>query len=112
MAMIKGITVTLYEKRKTGEDPFGHPIYEERRTEVDNVLVAPATTSEILDTLNLTGKKAVYNLAIPKGDRHTWQDNRVDFFGNSWRVIGFPQKGIDANIPLDWNEKWMVERYE
>ena len=27
--MIKGITVTLYEKKETGKDPFGHPVYEQ-----------------------------------------------------------------------------------
>ena len=43
---------------------------------------------------------------------HTWQDCRVDFFGQSWRVIGLPQQGIDENIPGAWNQKWMVERYE
>lgn len=78
---------------------------------MENVLVYPASVLEILDMQNLTGKKAVYNLAIPKGDTHTWQDNRVEFFGTSWRVIGFPQMGIEENVPLDWNQKWMVERY-
>lgn len=109
--MIRGITVTLYERKETGTDEFNHPIYTETEYQVENVLVAPATITEILDTLNLTGKKAVYNIAIPKGDSHTWEDNRVDFFGESWRVIGLPQRGIEENIPLDWNEKWMVERY-
>ena len=75
------------------------------------VLGAPASTTEILDTLNLTGKKAVYNIAIPKGDNHTWQDCRVDFFGMSWQVIGFPQQGIEENIPLEWNQKWQVALY-
>ncbi len=112
MAMIKGITVTLYEREKTGEDPFGKPVYKEYPVEVENILVAPTSATEVLDTLNLTGKKAVYNIAIPKGDEHTWKDNRVDFLGASWRVIGLPQRGIDENIPLDWNDKWMVERYE
>ena len=60
---------------------------------------------------HLTGKKAVYNIAIPKGDQHIWEDNRVDFFGESWHVLSFPQQGIDEMIPLDWNQKWMVERY-
>lgn len=112
MAMIKGITVTLYEKIESGTDEFNHPVYTEREYRVENVLVAPASVTEILDTLSLTGKKAVYNIAIPKGDTHTWEDNRVDFFGESWHVIGLPQRGIEENIPLDWNEKWMVERYE
>lgn len=111
MAMIKGITVTLYEKEKINEDPFGKPIYKETPTKVENVLVAPTNTQEVLDALNLTGKKAVYTIAIPKGDKHTWKDNKVEFFGEIWKVIGFPQQGIEQNIPLEWNQKWMVERY-
>ena len=110
--MIKGIPVMLYERTLSGTDEFDHPVYTETPTMVENVLVAPASTTEVLDTLNLTGKKAVYNIAIPKGDDHTWQDCRVDFFGQSWRVIGLPQQGIDENIPGPWNQKWMVERYE
>ena len=51
MAMIKGITVTLYEKEKINEDAFGKPIYKETPIKVKNVLVAPTNTSEILDTL-------------------------------------------------------------
>ena len=109
--MIHGTKVVLYERKISGKDGFGHPKYEETPVTVENVLVAPATTTEILDTYNVTGKKAVYNIAIPKKDNHTWQDCRVDFFGESWKVIGFPQQGIDENIPGDWNQKWMVERY-
>lgn len=111
MAMIKGITVILHEKREIGKDEFNHPIYEEQAATVENVLVAPVGVSEILDMQNLTGKKAVYNIAVPKGDTHIWKDSRVEFFGEMWRVIGFPQMGIEANIPLDWNQKWTVERY-
>ena len=109
--MIKGITVTLYEKEKKGEDPFGNPIYEEYPVEVENVLVAPASATEVLDSLNITGRKAVYNIAIPKGDDHVWDGNRVEFFGSMWQVISFPQHGIEENIPLEWNDKWMVEKY-
>lgn len=84
MAMIKGITVTLYEKEKINEDPFGKLIYKETPTKVENVLVASTNTQEVLDALNLTGKKAVYTIAIPKGDKHTWKDNKVEFF---WRNL-------------------------
>lgn len=112
MALIKGIAVYLYEKNETGRDEFNHSIYKETKVKVENVLVAPASTTEILDMQNLTGRKAVYNLAIPKGDKHTWENNRVEFFGEMWKVIGFSQMGIEENIPLSWNQKWMVERYE
>ena len=110
-SMIKGIPVILYEKTVIGKDEFDHPLYREIPVTIENVLVAPASTTELLDALNLTGKKAVYNIAIPKGDNHTWQDCRVDFFGMSWQVIGFPQQGIEENIPLEWNQKWHPNRW-
>lgn len=111
MAKIKGITVTLISKQQTGTDPFGAPIYTETETEVENVLVAPTSTTEVLDRLALTGRKAVYTLAIPKGDTNAWENQEVRFFGERWRVFGIPEQGIDDLIPLDWNKKVTVERY-
>ena len=108
---MRGITVTLYTKTETGADAFHAPIYTETPVQVDNVLVAPASTTEILDNVNLYGRKAVYTLAIPKGDTHDWENVRVDFFGQSWRTFGFPTEGIEHLIPLSWNRKVMVERY-
>lgn len=110
--MIKGITVKLYEKVETGEDEFGHPIYEEVAVEVENVLVGEPTTDDITTTQDLTGKVVVYTLGIPKGDKHDWKDRRVEFFGEMFRTIGFPIQGIEENIPLSWNKKIKVERYE
>ncbi len=96
---------------KTGTDPFGNPIYEEIDIDVENVLVSPTSTDDIVNQLTLTGKKAVYTLAIPKGDTNDWEDKEVKFFGKRWRTFGFPIEGIEDLIPLDWNKKVMVERY-
>lgn len=121
MAIIKGISVILYEHEEPDEsdsgavpevDPFGKETYPEVPVQVDNVLVAPATAQEILDTVNLYGKKAVYTLAIPKGDTHEWEDHRVHFFNQDWHTFGIPLQGIECDIPLDWNMKVTVERYE
>ena len=111
MGRIRGITVILLDKAQTGTDPFGAPVYSETEIPVDNVLVAPSTVDDITSTEQLYGKKAVYTLAVPKGDAHTWQDRKVRFFGETWHVIGYPQEGIEENIPLGWNAKWTVERY-
>lgn len=111
MAKLKGITVTLYDKTQTGTDGFGDPVYQETAVDVDNVLVYPTSSTEVLETTNLYGKKAVYTLAIPKGDEHDWEDKKVSFFDEDWRTFGIPTKGIEDNIPLDWNTKVMVERY-
>ena len=112
MAMIKGITVKLLNRVQTGTDAFNRPIYTETEIDIDNVLVAPLSTSEVLDTLNLTGHKAQYQLAIPKGDTHEWENQRVKFFGQTWQVISSPLMGIEANIPLEWNAKIRVEKID
>ena len=111
---MRGITITLYEREQSGTDLFNRPEYTETPVEVENVLVAPVTPGgeEVLDTLDLTGRKAVYTLAIPKGDTHRWEGCRVEFFGETWQVIGKPTQGIEELIPLSWNKKVTVEQIE
>src|SRR5690625_4737866 len=101
MTMIKGITVTLINKKEVGRDPFNKPIYEEVAVDVDNVLVSPTSKDDIVNQLNIDGKKAVYTLAIPKDDNKDWEDAEVFFFGRRWRAFGIPIQGIDHLIPLD-----------
>lgn len=110
--MFKGIPVILLEKAQSGVDGFGAPIYSETAVTVENVLVAPASAEDVVDTMNLTGRRALYTLAIPKGDSHSWEGQRVQFFGQTWRVHGLPLSGIDALVPGQWNTKVQVERYE
>lgn len=112
MTMIKGITVKLYEETKVGYDGFGQPIFEETPVEVENVLVTPTTSEDLVTEQDLYGKTSVYTLAIPKGDDHNWKNKRVEFFGQIFRTFDDPIKGIDDLIPLDWNTKVKVERYE
>lgn len=115
MAMIKGVTVTLIVKTQTGTDDFGAPVWETAEVQVDNVLVGQPATEEVTDTLNLHGKKLEYVLGIPKGDEHVWSDTEVILpkpFEGRFRTIGFPTAGIEKNIPLDWNKKVRLERYE
>ena len=69
---MKTITVTLYEKTAIGEDAFHKTIWGETPVNVSGVLFAPSSAQEILDSTNLYGKKAIYTLAIPKGDTHVW----------------------------------------
>ena len=107
--MLRGITVTLWERTENGVDAFNKPRYDETVVQVKNVLVTPAgeTGSELLS------READYTLAIPKGDAHRWETGcRVEFFGDSFRIIGKPTKGIEALIPLSWNMKVRVQRIE
>ncbi|HEM2826345.1 TPA: hypothetical protein U0650_001289 [Streptococcus suis] len=111
MTKIKGVPVVLIDKQVIGNDSFGHPKTADVEIVVENVLIAPASTEDITNQINLTGKKVEYTLAIPKGDTNQWENREVCFFGQRWRTIGLPLEGLEHLIPLDWNKKVMVERY-
>ena len=112
MSKIKGITITLIDKVEVKKDPFGNPVFQDVEIQVDNVLVSPTSTDDIVNNLELEGKKSVYTLAIPKGNTNVWEGKEVRFFGAKWRVFGNTMQGIEHLIPLDWNKKVMVEAYE
>ena len=104
--------MTLWEKTQTGTDPLGAPVYATVAEQVDDVIVAPASSQEILDATNLYGKKAVYTLGIPKDDTHDWTDRKVPIWGKDYKTFGVPLKGIDDIVPGKWNLKVTVARYE
>ena len=108
--LIHGITVKLYNKVQSGTDALNHPVYTFTETDVENVLIEPLSAQEISDALDLTGRKAVYRLCLPKGDDHDWRDKTVEFFGKKFRTIGDEQEWIEDMVPLAWNKKIMVER--
>lgn len=112
MGLIKGITIQLFEKTQTGTDNFGAPVYSETSKDVANVLIRPISEEDATETLNLTGKKIVYELCIPKGDSNEWTNRKVGFFGDYFRTVGIPIELIESMVPLDWNKKVKVERFE
>lgn len=107
---LKGITVKLYTEVDSGKDELNRTIYTPLAVDVDNVLVGSPSEQEITDVMNLTGRKCIYVLGIPKGDTNDWTDKEVSFFGETFRTIGSPIQGIDAMIPMEWNKKVRCER--
>lgn len=110
--MLKGIDITLYTKKEIGEDDFHAAIYEENPEIIHNVLIGEPSTEEITTELQLYGRHLAYTLALPKGDAHDWNNVRVSFFGQDFRTYGSVTQGIESMIPLCWNKKVKVERYE
>lgn len=108
---MRGMTVQLAVKTKTGVDEFNSPVYSETLVDVNDVLVGQPSTDDLVTTLELTGKHIAYVLGIPKGDTHEWIDTDVIIWGERFRTIGFPQTGIQENIPLRWGKNVKVERY-
>lgn len=112
MILIQGITVLLINRVKIGENPLGKPIYEDKPIEVKNILVAPATADDLVNVSDLEGRKTIYTIAIPKGDTNIWENQRVKFFNKTWKVITEAEEGIESMMPLAWNKKYKVERYD
>lgn len=110
--ILKGETVTLIVKEQTGLDDADRPIYTETEVQVENVLIGQPTTDELTTEMNLSGRRIAYVLGIPKGDTHDWENTTVRFWGKTYRTIGSPMRGVEANIPLSWGMNVKVESYE
>ena len=111
---IVGTAVQLEVKTEKGKDALNHAVYEKEWVTVEDVLIGEPSADDISNSLSLYGKKVAYVLAIPKGDTHVWEDAAVilpEPFVGEYKVIGFPTAGIEANLPLRWNKKVLVERY-
>lgn len=73
------------------------------RETVENVLIGqPSAETEFGMTV------PAYVIGIPKGDAHVWTDRKMRFFGQIFRSIGFPEQGIEQNIPLCWGQNLRV----
>lgn len=108
---MKGTTIQLVEDIVVEYDPFGAPVTQQQLVDIDDVLVGQPTTQEVVDTMQVYGKRIEYVLGIPKGDSHKWEDATVYIWGKPYRTIGYPITGEQANIPLRWGMNVRVERY-
>ena len=113
--MIKTITVRLYSPVVATPpvyDDFGDPVTTETHVDVPGVLVYPTTADAIVTDLQIYGKRSIYELCIPKGDTHSWEDKFVEFFGKRFHVFTPEIEYIEENEPLRWNKKVRVECIE
>lgn len=108
---MKGMTIQLVKQTIVGYDEFKAPIYSEELVDVEDCLVGQPSADDITNTLALYGKKIEYTVGIPKGDTNDWTDAIVVIWGQRYRTVGYPQTGIQANIPLRWGQNIKVERY-
>lgn len=108
---MKTVTVQIAVKTQTGTDPFGAPIETEELIDVPGCLVGQPTSDQIVQAMELYGKKIAFTIGVPKGDTHVWTDTDVIIWGERFRTVGFPETGIQENIPLKWGQNVKVERY-
>ena len=107
-----GESIVLYNRVQVGTDAFNRPIYEDAAETIENVLIGAPSSEDVLNEMNLSGRRIAYTLAIPKGDVHSWDGVTVGFWGKRFRTIGDATQGIEHLIPLAWNKKVNVELYE
>lgn len=107
---MKTVTIQLVKKTETGTDPFGMPIMSEELIDVPGCLVGQPSTDQVTATLELFGKHIAYVVGVPKGDTNEWVDTEVVIWGDRYRTIGYPETGIQGNIPLNWGKNVKVER--
>ena len=110
---MKGITVVLNVETASGTDPFGEATKTVEHINVNDVLVGEPSSDDVTNALALYGAKVAYKLALRKGDTHEWEGNTVTLpapFEGTYHVVGAPTAGIEANIPLRWNKKVLIER--
>ena len=115
MALLQGQTITLIDLVQIGVDDFNAPVFQEVPVAVDNILICPVSTDSVAgesaaEVLELWGKRAVYDLLIPKGDNHIWEDREVEFFGHRWKTFGFVLQWPEHLTPGAWCKKVKVER--
>lgn len=108
---MKTTTVQLAVKTEGAPDPFGMPTETEELIDIPGCLVGQPSTDDIAQTMEMYGKKIAYVVGVPKGDEHSWVDTDVIIWGERFRTIGYPETGIQGNIPLKWGQNVKVERY-
>ena len=113
-SIVKGLTVTLYEKTELSVDDFGQKTYTEEPVEVNNVFIQPVADDGITSNLEIAGTHNAYVLHIPKGDAHKWEDSIV-YLPEPYnlKVKTYTSGMIYRNdlVPLDWNKQIKAEIY-
>lgn len=102
MSLIQGERVTVIRPNVT-RDELGEPTYgEPGREDVENVVVAPGSTSD-LDASRPDGVTVDYTLCFPKTYEEDLVGCSVEVRGTGYAVVGDPQRYTPENVPGDWN---------
>ena len=111
--MIVGETVGVLSKQKVGVDALNSPIFDwVSEGDVEDVLVAPGSTSDVEGSIRPDGVEVVFTLHWTKADVRSLKGKRVKVRGESFAVIGDPQPFTDANTPGVWNRPVQVSEVD
>ena len=106
---MRGETVVVEDLVPDGKDRYGKPQYATLDIEVENVLVAPGATDDVIDS-NRDGVTVAYTLYFPKTYTGDLEGRKVRVRGEPFDVIGSPRPYPVETTPTDWNRKAEVEK--
>lgn len=101
--MLVGETVTVTQKTVVGHDEFNNAIYSEKKTDVGDVLVAPGTDSDVIESTRPDGTEVNYTLYFPKTFTGKLENELVKVRGEWLDVVGCPDRFDDSVCPTRWN---------
>jgi hypothetical protein len=105
IALIKGETVTVLIRTKTGTDDFNADVCTEAPVDVANVLVSPAyprSVDYIAASNRPENTKVVFSLHFPKTFNDALDGLEIVVRGERCRVVGSPRPYTTDNVPGDW----------
>ncbi|MCD4549679.1 hypothetical protein [Schaalia sp. lx-260] len=104
--MIHGETITILACRTAGEDDFNEMTVEWMiEGDVENVLVAPASTRDLDGSIRPDGDALEIQLHFPKTYTASLRAKRVRVRGEVYDVVGNPIAYQIANTPTPWNRQ-------
>ena len=108
--LLEGETVVVIHRAEVGRGAGNTPIYTEVEEAVDDVLVSPASTSDVIESNRPDGTELVYRLDFPKTWTRSLRGCRVRVRGEEFHVAGDPRPFLGSLTPGRWNRPVNVER--
>ena len=111
LGLIAGETVTV-RTPTVGYDEHMEEVVTWVEATVQNVVVTPGSTSDVLDSTRPDGTRVAFTLGFPKSFTAPLRGCRVLVRGIECAVIGDPQPYTADNVPGAWNYTAEVERVD
>lgn len=111
LGLIAGETVTV-RTPTIGYDEHMEEVPSWSARPVENVVVTPGATSDVLDSTRPDGTRVAFTLGFPKSFTAPLRGCRVLVRGIECAVIGDPQPYTPENVPGPWNYTAEVERVD
>lgn len=107
---MRGETVTVCKRTKTGTDPGGGEIWELTQETVDDVLVADGAQNNSTDSIRPDGIDVACTLHFPRTYTDSLRGAEIVVRGETYTVLGDPLAYRGGISPTRWNRKVECKR--